>query len=144
MSPLATIGYEGDTLDGVINRLRAAKVEALIDVRAVASSRRAGFSKTVLAASLAEVGIGYLHLRALGTPKPGRDASRAGRTLAMHRIFKAHMAEPPAMAALAQAEAIVREKRSCLLCFEADHTRCHRAVLAAMLRQRLRCEIADL
>ncbi|WP_369818600.1 DUF488 family protein [Phenylobacterium sp. Root700] len=72
--PLATIGYERQTQDVVIARLKAAGVETLVDVRAVASSRLAGFSKTLLAASLAEAGIGYVHLRQLGTPKP-----RAGR-----------------------------------------------------------------
>ena len=66
---LATIGYEKATLDDVIGRLQAAGVELLIDVRAVAASRRAGFSKTLLAATLQAHGIDYLHLRALGTPK---------------------------------------------------------------------------
>ena len=49
---LATIGYERATQADVIARLKAAGVEVLIDVRAVAASRRAGFSKTLLAASL--------------------------------------------------------------------------------------------
>ncbi|MCC7281534.1 MAG: DUF488 domain-containing protein [Acetobacteraceae bacterium] len=144
MNPLATIGYERDTLEGVIGRLGAANVEVLIDVRAIASSRRAGFSKTLLAASLAGAGIEYIHLRDLGTPKPGRDAARAGRIDEMRRIFSAHMAEPAAMAALARTEALVREKRACLLCFEADHARCHRAVLAGMLARSLRCEVVAL
>jgi hypothetical protein len=72
---LFTIGYEGATLPEVIGRLRAAGVEVVVDVRAVAASRRAGFSKTVLRESLAAEGIGYEHVRALGTPKPGRDAA---------------------------------------------------------------------
>ena len=75
---LATIGYEKATLAEVIDRLRAASVEVVIDVRAIAGSRRAGFSKTLLSASLGEAGIGYRHLRGLGTPKPGRQAARAG------------------------------------------------------------------
>ena len=56
MKPLATIGYEHATQPDVIARLKTAKVEVVVDVRAVAASRRAGFSKTVLAASLAEAG----------------------------------------------------------------------------------------
>ena len=76
---LSTIGYEGATLPEVIAKLRAAGVEVVVDVRAVAASRRAGFSKTVLRASLAAEGIGYEHLRTLGTPKPGRDAARRGQ-----------------------------------------------------------------
>ena len=96
MKPLATIGYEASTQDAVIARLKAAGVELLVDVRAVAASRRAGFSKTLLAASLAEAGIGYVHLRQLGTPKPGREAARKGRIAEMTAIFEEHLAEPDA------------------------------------------------
>ena len=103
MKPLATIGYEAATQDAVIDRLKAAGVEMLVDVRAVAASRRAGFSKTVLAASLAEAGIGYVHLRQLGTPKPGREAARKGRIAEMTAIFEEHLAEPAAQLELAAA-----------------------------------------
>ena len=114
---LATIGYESATQADVIARLKAAGVEVLIDVRAVAASRRAGFSKTLLAASLNEAGIGYVHLRQLGTPKPGRDAARKGRVAEMHAIFKDHMAEPAAQLELAKATEIARdeEDRAALL-----------------------------
>ena len=105
-TPLATIGYEGATQADVIARLRAAGVEIVIDVRAVASSRRPGFSKTILAASLAEAGIDYLHLRALGTPKPGREAARAGRIDEMREIYEAHLATPEAVDALAHCAAV--------------------------------------
>src|SRR5436305_2726080 len=114
---LATIGYECETRPAVIDKLKAAGVEVVVDVRAVASSRRAGFSKTLLAASLAEAGIAYVHLRALGTPKPGRQAARAGRIGEMHAIFEAHLAEPQAQIELAAATDIAREQRAALLCF---------------------------
>ena len=70
MNKLATIGYETDTQGGMIARLKAADVELVVDVRAVASSRKAGFSKTLLGNSLKDQGIDYLHLKPLGTPKP--------------------------------------------------------------------------
>jgi hypothetical protein len=53
---LRTIGYEGASVDGFIAALRRSRVSLLIDVRAVAVSRRKGFSKTALAAALAEAG----------------------------------------------------------------------------------------
>ncbi|HYW06517.1 MAG TPA: DUF488 domain-containing protein, partial [Longimicrobium sp.] len=62
-----------------LDALAEAEIELLVDVRAVASSRRPGFAKTRLAANLAEAGIEYLHLRALGTPAEGRAAARAGK-----------------------------------------------------------------
>ena len=141
---LATIGYESATQADVIARLKGAGVEVLIDVRAIAASRRAGFSKTLLAASLNEAGIGYVHLRQLGTPKPGRDAARKGRIGEMHAIFEDHMAEPAAQLELAKATEIAREKKTALLCYEADHAGCHRAILADRIRDELGCEIEPL
>jgi len=91
--PLATIGYEKAPLAKVVDALKAAGIEVLIDVRAVAASRRAGFSKGVLSATVEADGVDYVHLRDLGTPKPGRMAARAGRTAEMREIFSAHMAE---------------------------------------------------
>lgn len=91
---LFTIGYEGEPQAAVIDRLKAAGVEVLVDVRAVAASRRAGFSKTVLGNSLGEAGIDYVHLRPLGTPKAGREAAKKGRIGEMREIFAGHMAEP--------------------------------------------------
>lgn len=141
---LATIGYEDQSLDTVIGRLRRAKVEMVVDVRAVAASRRPGFSKSMLAASLAEHGIAYVHLRQLGTPKEGRLAARAGRTKDMHRIFEKHLEEPAAQLELARAAELAREHRIALLCYEADAAHCHRAILAERLCKRLKCKVNDL
>lgn len=144
MKPLATIGYEAATQDAVIAKLKAAGVETLVDVRAVAASRRAGFSKTLLAASLAEAGIAYVHLRQLGTPKPGREAARKGRIGEMTAIFNEHMAEPGAQLELAAAKELASERKIALLCFEADHRGCHRKIVAEMICEDLGCEIQHL
>lgn len=144
MKPLATIGYEASTQDAVIARLKAAGVELLVDVRAVAASRRAGFSKTLLAASLAEAGIGYVHLRQLGTPKPGREAARKGRIAEMTAIFEEHLAEPAAQLELAAAKELAGERKIALLCFEADHRGCHRKILADRICEDLGCAVEHL
>ena len=146
MSPraLATIGYEGEVQAEVIARLKRAGVEVLVDVRAVAASRRAGFSKTVLAASLAAAGIDYVHLRELGTPKPGRDAARKGRIAEMREIYEAHLQEPAAQLELAQAAEIVAQRKAALLCFEADAAGCHRTIVAERLRERLGLTVENL
>ncbi|WP_367118778.1 DUF488 family protein [Phenylobacterium sp.] len=127
--PLATIGYESAPQAKVIETLKSAGVEVLIDVRAVAASRRAGFSKGLLSASLQDAGIAYVHLRELGTPKEGRMAARRGRTAEMREIYEAHMAEPAARLQLAQAIEIARDRKAALLCYEADHRGCHRSIL---------------
>jgi uncharacterized protein (DUF488 family) len=127
--PLATIGYESAPQAKVIDALKAAGVEVLIDVRAVAASRRAGFSKGLLSSSLEDAGIRYVHLRELGTPKEGRMAARKGKTAVMREIFKAHMAEPAARLQLAQAIEIAKANKVALLCYEADHRGCHRSIV---------------
>lgn len=142
--PLATIGYESATLPDVVARLQAAGVELLEDVRAVAASRRPGFSKGVLSASLEEAGVAYLHLRDLGTPKAGREAARAGRTAEMRAIFSAALESPAAVLAFERLAELAATRRTCLLCYEADAAGCHRTVLAERLRERTGVEVEDL
>lgn len=142
--PLFTIGYEGKTVDEFLGALEAAGVELLIDVRAVAASRRPGFSKTTLANSLAERGIGYLHLRPLGTPAAGREAARKGRTAEMRKIYAGQLETPEAELAMEKALAAALESRSALLCYEAEAAGCHRAMLAERMIQRERFEVRNL
>jgi uncharacterized protein (DUF488 family) len=124
-----TIGYEGATQAEVIAALKAAGVEQVIDVRAVPASRRPGFSKNILAAGLREVGIDYVHLKALGTPAEGREAARKGRHEEMALIYADQLETPEAGLQSAQMLELAAEKRSALLCFERDPAACHRSVL---------------
>ena len=133
MPDLLTIGYQGCIIDEVLAELRRARVSLLIDVRAVPRSRKPGFSKRQLAAGLDEQGIAYVHLQALGTPKPGRDAVRAGHPERMEPIFREHMRSDQSQAELAQAKELARGRRACLLCFERDHMTCHRRFVAEMI-----------
>ena len=125
-----------------MDRLLAHKVELLVDVRAIAQSRKPGFSKTLLSASLDARGIGYVHLRGLGTPKPGRIAARAGNKPKLHHIFTQHMATEPAQQDLARLATLAVGRRCCLLCFERDHTACHRTIVADLLAERTGIRVA--
>ena len=114
--------------------MRDAGVELLVDVRAVSSSRRPGFSKTRLAAHLIQHGIDYIHLRGLGTPADGRAAARAGKHAEMRRIFAEHMKTLEARDDLdTLAELVAGGRRVCLLCFEADPAHCHRSLVGDAL-----------
>ncbi|HEX6070362.1 MAG TPA: DUF488 domain-containing protein [Longimicrobiaceae bacterium] len=145
MHTLATIGYEGASMRSFLAALEAAQVELLVDVRAVASSRRPGFSKTKLAANLAEAGIDYLHLRALGTPAEGRAAARAGRYDELATVYREQLATPEAQAQLDDLIEIVRGgRRTCLMCFEADPEHCHRSMVAAAVKETLPVKIVHL
>ena len=89
MTTLFTIGYEQATAQNFFDALTNAGVATLIDVRAVAASRRPGFSKRQLAAGLDAHGMAYVHLQKLGTPKEGRLAARSGHAAEMLRIYRA-------------------------------------------------------
>lgn len=129
-SNLATIGYEGATLSDFIATLQAEKITRLIDVREIAISRRKGFAKTALSTALAKAGIEYVHLRGLGDPKPGRDAARNNEIAKFRRIFSQHMKTDVAQADLRIATELAVSGSTCLMCFEKDHTNCHRALVA--------------
>ncbi len=137
MPDLFTIGYEATTLDRVLDALIAAGVTDLVDVRAIPQSRKPGFSKRLLSASAEARGLRYTHLRGLGTPKPGREAARRGDDAALAAIFGEHMRSDAAQADLAHARLIAADSTACLMCFERDHTHCHRSIVA-----RLVCEAA--
>jgi uncharacterized protein (DUF488 family) len=124
-----TIGYEGATMAEFVAALQRAGVERVIDVRALPLSRRPGFSKTPLSGALAEAGIDYAHLRALGTPADGRNAARAGRHADMARIYASQLELPEAIAQGALMLELAREKPSALLCFEREPAHCHRSLL---------------
>jgi len=132
-----TIGYEQVSSRAVLDELEQAGVKLLVDVRAIAASRRAGFSKTQLAASLKERGIGYIHLRGLGTPKAGRDARRKGDTATMKTIYDAHLKTLQAEREMDELADLVKTSGPvCLLCFERDHTNCHRHFIAEIIEER--------
>jgi uncharacterized protein (DUF488 family) len=144
-SPLFTIGYEQARSDAVLAELKKAKVELLVDVRAVAASRRPGFSKRQLAAGLDEHGIGYLHLRALGTPKEGRLAARSGDLKSLWRIYEKHLKTPEARAELDELTALAKSgRRLCLLCYERDVNHCHRRRVAEIVQDRAGVKVKNL
>lgn len=128
-----TIGYEGATQDQLVTELRKAGVAVLADVRAVPLSRRPGFSKNVLAAGLKEAGIGYVGLKALGTPPEGREAARKGNMVRLAHVYADQLETLEAGIQAAQLAEMVREQPTVLLCFERDPATCHRSLLVDAL-----------
>ncbi len=134
---LFTIGYEQTPPAAVLNELEQAGIKLLVDVRAVTSSRRPGFSKNQLAAALDERGISYIHLRALGTPKEGRLAARSGDIETLAKIYNAHLKKPEAREEMDELAALtLKAGPVCLLCYERDHTNCHRTFIAEIIEER--------
>ena len=142
---LFTIGYEKATPDALLAELKRAKVKLLVDTRAVAASRKPGFSKRQLAASLDEVGIAYLHLQKLGTPDDGRQAARAGKLDTLWKIYAKHLLTPDAVEAMDELVSIVKSGQTvCLLCYERDCACCHRSRVAEVVQDRTGIEVVDL
>jgi uncharacterized protein (DUF488 family) len=142
---LFTIGYEKSKPDALMAELKRAKVKLLVDTRAVAASRKPGFSKRQLAATLDENGIAYLHLQKLGTPDEGRQAARAGKLDTLWRIYAKHLKTPEAIEAMDELIAIVKSGQSvCLLCYERDKDCCHRSRIAEVVHERTGASVVDL
>ncbi len=144
-SKLFTIGYEKAKPDAVMAELKRAKVKLLVDTRAVAASRKPGFSKRQLAAASTKKASRYLHLQKLGTPAEGR----AGRALRQDRHALAHLRQAPQDAGGDRGDGRTRGDREigpagCLLCYERDKDCCHRSRIAEIVHERTGASVVDL
>ena len=131
---IATVGYEGRTLEGYLAVLKAAGVTLLCDVRRNPLSRKKGFSKKALAAACAEAGIGYQHLPELGIASDRRqaidsDADRARLFAEYARELAGHAGSLAKIASWAQTEKVA------LTCFERQAAHCHRHCVAIALER---------
>lgn len=133
---LFTIGYEGADIDSFIDTLERAKVTHVIDIRDLPASRRRDFSKNILCQHLLDAAISYSHFKALGDPKPGRDAMRSGNVDLFLSIFSEHMQKDEAQIAVDKVSQIASEEVCALLCFERDPKHCHRTIIAKEIEQR--------
>ena len=141
---IATIGYERSSQSDFLATLQFSEIEVLVDIRDRAQSRVPGFSKTALASAAKEAGIDYIHLKALGDPKEGRDAARAGLIEEFRQIFSRVMESEGAQDALIEIEEMALSKRICLMCYERDPRDCHRKIVSDHLKVTLGCDITHL
>ena len=129
-----TFGYEGLDIATFIATLRANGVQTIVDVRELPLSRKKGFSKSAFSAALSEAGVAYLHMPALGCPKPIRDRYRADQDWAAYtRDFLAYIDTQDAP--VRELVKISKSTTACLVCFEADYTMCHRTYVARAAAQ---------
>lgn len=143
MATLRTFGYEGLDVAQFIRRIRSAGVRTIVDVRELPLSRKPGFSKRAFAELLADAGIEYVHVPGLGCPKEIRDGYKEdGNWPKYEKAFCAYLATRKAdVRELAQR---ATESASCLVCFEADFTRCHRRLVALAVARVSDLEVAHL
>ncbi len=144
MTTLFTIGYEQSSADHLVDALVAAGVTVLADIRAVPVSRRRGFSKRQLAERVEQAGLKYRHLVALGNPKAGRDAGRAGQMAEFRRIYADQLSTDAARSALVELGALAEAEAVCLMCYERDAGTCHRSIVADLLAVQRQFQIRHL
>lgn len=127
-----TIGYEGLDVDEFKSLLAEYHIRSVIDVRALPLSRKYGFSKNILSASLAQVHYRYIHMRDLGCPQAIRyQYKKDGNWKRYTLAFNAYMATQDE--AILQLSKFVKQTNCVLLCYEADARFCHRSLIADKL-----------
>ncbi|MCW2926739.1 MAG: hypothetical protein JWM86_707 [Thermoleophilia bacterium] len=131
---ISTIGYEGRAQHDLLRLLTDAGITRLVDIRIRAQSRKPGFSKSTLTSGLAEVGITYEHLRALGTPLDIRAEFRAGNTDPAREQYREYLlGDPTATYELGVLAERIEAEPVAILCFEHDPRVCHRMVVCEEL-----------
>lgn len=136
-----TIGYEGANIIDFLDTLDMLGVEHVVDIRELPASRRRDFSKNILNGHLSSAGIAYSHFKALGDPKEGRDAMRAGNRERFIEVFTNRMASEEAKIAVEQVKDIALNETIVLLCYERDHKDCHRSIVAESLQKATHFEV---
>lgn len=124
--PIFTVGYQGATLDRVLDVLAAAEISVLVDTRERPTSRRPEFRSRSLDASLATAGIRYVSMPALGAPRDLRDLVSDWDTFADGYRARLGVVREE----LESLIPLIESERVCFLCFEADPLACHRSLLA--------------
>ncbi|MCK4816809.1 DUF488 domain-containing protein, partial [bacterium] len=121
-----------------LNKLIINNVLVLVDVRANPVSRKYGFSKRTLQNHIEKTTIMYIHIPELGISSrlrknlSGRDSYRNLFDYYEEQIL------PNQSKSLEEIKALVRQfGRIALTCFEADHTMCHRHLIAHSIHNTL-------
>lgn len=131
-SKIRTTGYQGESIDVFIRKLKNRDVEVLIDVRELPLSRKPGFSKKALKERLDAQGIDYLHVPELGMPKSLR--SQRHNLPDNAPILDEYSALLPYRHnVIEQLLEELNGRKGCMMCFEADESQCHRSRLGAYI-----------
>lgn len=131
---LYTSGYEGLDQESFIHKLKSNPIQYVIDIRERPISRKKGFSKTGLKEALLSVDIDYLHYKELGSPSELRKKVREdGDFSYFFKQYSKHLSSQSQI--LKEVNKIINKANCCLLCFEKDHEKCHRKVVAEKIKQ---------
>lgn len=112
--------------------LAAARIVKLVDVRRFAGSRRnPQFSAQAMANALADAGVEYVPMLALGGRRPARaDSPNLAWRNAGFRGYADYMGTPPYQHARARLSELAARERTAILCAEALWWQCHRSLVS--------------
>ena len=133
---IVSVGYQGRSVDELVDVLRHGDVEVLVDVRLNPISRKPGFSKNPLCQALADAGIGYRHERALGNPRDNRDPFDRER-------YGDYLSEV-GITVLVKIMDLAKSVRIALLCYERQHLDCHRSTILDVASQQHGVRVLEL
>ena len=133
-----TVGHSNVKAEVLVDALRAAGIERLVDVRMYPRSRRnPQFNAESLAATLSEAGIEYVHRPSLGGRRtPREESSNLGLADEGFRGFADYMATPAFESALRELVLGAKEGRTAIMCAESLPWRCHRSLISDALMAR--------
>jgi uncharacterized protein (DUF488 family) len=133
-----TVGHSTRPLEAFLALLGAFGIRAVADVRRFPGSRRhPQYGRDALAAALAAHGIAYRWIPALGgrrNPRP--DSPNTGWRNPAFRGYADYTASAEFAAGLDELLALARGAPTAIMCAEAQWWRCHRSIIADVLRVR--------
>jgi uncharacterized protein (DUF488 family) len=133
---LYTIGHSTRTLDELIAALKAHEIETLVDIRAFPISRRLPqFNRESLEKSLAEAGIRYLWMKALGgyRKKVLAESPNVALRNDSFRNYADYMLTPEFEQAMAELVELAEHSRTAYMCAERVYFHCHRMLVSDWL-----------
>jgi uncharacterized protein (DUF488 family) len=128
-----TIGYEGRSVDGFLDKLLHSGIRRIVDVRANPVSMKYGFAKSSLSGLATKLGIGYVHCPQLGIPSSRRKQAHTDtdfRKLFNYYESQILTAQEDGAAKVAE---LMKAMPSVLLCMEREAVNCHRGRLATRI-----------
>lgn len=132
---LYTIGYEGRDIADFIERLKDFNITRVIDVRELPISRKRGFSKSALSEKLGEANIQYIHFKSLGSPSQIRNRLKQNKNyIQFFKAYSQYLSENTGV--LDEVYRFISDGNNCLMCYEVNPNRCHRSIIAKMLKKR--------
>ena len=135
-NPVFTIGHSTRSADELIALLREAGADLVADVRAFPRSRtNPQFNREVLSETLAEAGIAYRYLPALGGRRHSGKAPSPNSLWrkASLRAYADYAGTSDFRAGLEELRALAVQHRPAVMCAEAVSWRCHRRIIADYL-----------